>query len=110
MVSYETLQVELEAQFHKTASLKAIFGDLVPGELLNRRPDLTARAFYPLFLKMIYTCKEPLLFKGALLVPAYKHRGPMDECDSYRSLAVSSTVGKAMVRPAGCHFGQKHAL
>ena len=87
--------LELEEQFRKTASLKTVFDDMVPGELLHRAPALAARFFYPLFLKAVYINREPLMYKGALLVPAYKQKGPVDECESYWSLAVSSTVGKS---------------
>ena len=104
---------ELESQFRKTAALKAVFDDLIPGELPRRRPDLSARVFYPLLLKTIYMNKEPLLYKGALLVPAYKQKGSVDQCDSYRSLAVSSTVGKAfhaLYRRRIASFIDAHAL
>ena len=92
---YVPTLLEPEEQFRRTASLKAFFDDMVPGEFPHRAPALAARYFYPLFLKMVYSNREPLLYKGALLVPAYKQKGPIDQCDSFRSLAVSSTVGKA---------------
>ena len=40
--------------------------------------------------------QEPLIFKGCLLTPAYRGKGSPTECSSYRSLLVSSPIGKAL--------------
>ena len=90
-----TLQ-ELEYQFRNTQSNRAYFEDGIPGDLLHRLPDLLARLYHPLFIKISMLQSEPLIFKGGVLTPAYKGRGSPLECMSYRSLLVSSPIGKAL--------------
>ena len=90
-----TLQ-ELEAQFRRAAPLKAMFLDGTPGELLHKIPEAMAKYYYPLLLKMVTQQCEPMLFKGGTLVPAYKRKGSMAHCESYRSLMLSSIIGKSI--------------
>ena len=87
--------IELEAQFRKAQPMRAIFEDLVPGELLRKAAPLMAQKYYPLLLKIALSGKEPLLYKGGLLAAAYKQKGKQSECESYRSLMVSSGIAKA---------------
>ena len=90
-----TLQ-DIERHFRKTQSYRAYFDDAIPGEVLHCAPEVLAKHFYPLILKCALTQKEPLMYKGGLLVHAYKGRGPPAQCESHRSLMISSTVGKAI--------------
>ena len=86
---------DLERQFQQARPWRAFFNDIVPGDVLHRLPHLLAAAYYPLLLKQAMTQIEPLLFKGGVLVPAYKNKGSASRCESYRSLLVSSNIGKA---------------
>jgi hypothetical protein len=53
---------------------------------------------YPQLVKMIAHGQEHIGYKGGQLQPAYKGRGPMDSCQSYRSLLISSHLGKVLHR------------
>ena len=90
-----TLQ-ELEYQFRRTQTNRAYFDDCFPGDLLHLLPDHFARIYYSLFVKTFLLQREPLIFKGGLLTPAYKGKGSPLDCASYRSLLVSSPIGKAL--------------
>lgn len=54
-----------------------------------------ADLFFSLFCKQVAFCREPVLFKGGFLVPAFK-RGSPKFLQNYRSLFVSSMIGKAL--------------
>ena len=41
---------------------------------------------------------EPLAFKGGILTAAYKGKGPVENCSSFRSLLISNHLGKAVHR------------
>ena len=86
---------QLEAVLRRTTPGRAYFDDLIPGEVLRKAAGALATVCFPLLLKHTLTATEPLLYKGGLLVAAYKGKGPSDDCASYRSLLVSSTLGKA---------------
>ena len=77
---------------------KARGPDGLPGELLRHQPTGVARLLYPQLIKMILHGQEHLGYKGGMLQPAYKGRGPMDSCHSYRSLLISSHLGKVLHR------------
>ena len=106
-----TLQ-EVENQFRSTQCNRAYYDDGVPGDLLHYLPDVLARAYYPLYLKISLLQREPLIFKGGILTPAYKGKGSPSECTSYRSLLVSSPFGKAwhaLLRRSAIHHFYKVA-
>ena len=80
-------------------------GPDLPGELCHHHPALVARLLYPLLLKVLLHGNEPLSFKGGLLLtPAFKGKGPADNCRSYRSLLVSNHLGKAVHRTIRQHY------
>ena len=85
---------DLEAAMRRTKGDKAYFEDNVPGEILHAAATVLARKGYPLLLKHFLLGQEPVLFKGGNLVQAYKHKGDTSQMSSYRSLLVSSTLGK----------------
>ena len=87
--------LEVEAAFRRTSKNKAFFGDGIPGDLLSMIPAGMTELFLPLFLKEVLYQREALLYKGGKLVPAFK-RGSPALCENYRSLFVSSSVGKAL--------------
>ena len=88
---------ELEGVLRRAATGKAFFEDLVPGELLHFGAAPLAKVLYPLLLKQLALKQEPILFKGGLLVSAYK-RGDPSVTANYRSLLISPTIGKAFHR------------
>ena len=97
---------DLETQFRSTQCNRAYFDDGIPGDLLHSIPDVLARAYFPLFTKISLLQQEPMIFKGGLLTPAYKGKGSPNECNAYRSLLVSSPIGKALhalLRRAAVH-------
>ena len=55
-------------------------------------------SFIPQLVKMILHGQEHIGFKGGMLQPACKGRGPMDSCHSYRSLLISIHLGKVLHR------------
>ena len=86
---------QIERQFRRAKSDKAFFMDLIPGELLHRAPATMAALCYSLFCKQVAFVREPNLFKGGYLVPAFK-KGSPQKIENYRSLFISSTLGKAL--------------
>ena len=88
---------ELELVFRRTSTGKAYFEDLIPGDLLHHGAAGLAKVLYPLLLKQVLLKQEPILFKGGLLVSAYK-KGDPSLTVNYRSLLISPTVGKAFHR------------
>lgn len=77
--------LEVESAFRRTATNRAFF------EVISRLPMLMTRAFYPLLLKQAAFQQEAILYKGGRLVLACL-------CDNYRSLFISSVIGKALRR------------
>lgn len=88
---------ELERVLRQTKIRKAFFDDMMPGEVLHFAAKDLAMHIFPLLLKQWFFHQEPLLFKGGLLVSAFKRGNPADT-NSYRSLLISPTVGKAFHR------------
>ena len=89
---------EMELAYRRVACKKATGPDGVPGEICRFHPELLAPATYTQMLKLILHGQEPLLFKGGLLVPAYKGKGPTHRVNSFRSLLISSHLGKVIHR------------
>ena len=78
-----------------TAANKAFFYDGIPGDLLKLAASQCAELFYPLFLKQVVWQQEALIFKGGRLVPLFK-KGDPSQCANFRSIFVSSPVGKIL--------------
>ena len=97
MESLPTL-TDLEIAMRRVPRGKAKGPDGLPGELLHHQPAAVARLMYSQLMKMILHGHEFLGFKGGVLTPAYKGRGPYEACTSYRSLLVSNHLGKVMHR------------
>ncbi|CAK9108612.1 RNase H domain-containing protein, partial [Durusdinium trenchii] len=85
---------EMEHAMRRTRFGTAFFEDGVPADVLHVGAQHLARRCFPLLLKHFAMGVEPVLFKGGTLVQAYKGKGPSDRHDSYRSLLISSTIGK----------------
>ena len=89
---------DLELALRRTACGKARGADAIPGELLHHCPAEVARLLYPSLWKLLLHGQEDVSCKGGVLVQAYKGRGPIDVCASFRSLLISSQAGKAIHR------------
>ena len=90
--------VDLERAYRRVASNKATGLDDIPSELCHHCPRALARLTYPILLKMATQGQEALQHKGGKLVPVHKRKGPHDLCSSYRSILISSHVGKSIHR------------
>ena len=86
---------QIEHQFRRAKPGKSFFLDGIPGELLHKAPAPMAYAFFTLFCKQVAFVREPVLFKGGFLTPAFK-KGSPKQIQNYRSLFVSSVLGKAL--------------
>lgn len=86
---------QIEHQFRRAKPGKSFFLDGIPGELLHKAPAVLAHTFYSLFCKQIAFMREPVIFKGGFLTPVFK-KGSPKLIQNYRSLFVSSVLGKAL--------------
>ena len=93
---------DLELAYRRVASGKATGPDRVPGELCHIAPAACARATYSSLWKLLLFGHEALQYKGGLLVQAYKGKGAVTKCSSYRSLLISSHIGKSLHRAMRC--------
>ena len=93
---------DLELAYRRVAPGKAIGPDRVPGELCHLAPAACARATYSSLWKLLLFGHEALTYKGGLLVQAYKGKGSTTKCSSYRSLLISSHIGKSLHRAMRC--------
>eukprot|EP00435_Cladocopium_sp_Y103_P066288 s450_g28.t1 len=89
---------DLEQAFRRVKSGKAQGLDLIPPEVCNACPTLLARQYFSALLKLLTHGQESLHHKGGLLVPAHKGKGPVALPESYRSLLISSHMGKVLHR------------
>ena len=93
---------DLELAYRRVAVGKATGPDRVPGELCHLAPAACARATYSSLWKLLLFGHEALRYKGGLLVQAYKGKGQTTACSSYRSLLISSHIGKSLHRTIRC--------
>eukprot|EP00435_Cladocopium_sp_Y103_P007071 s4733_g2.t1 len=89
---------EVEAAFRRVPCHRARGPDDIPGEICHFQADLLAVRLFAQVLKVAIHGHEPLLYKGGQLCPAYKGKGPVSDVKSYRSLLVSSHLGKIIHR------------
>ena len=89
---------ELEVSFRRVPSGRALGPDNIPGELCRQQPAPLALASFASLAKLFCHGQEYLGHKGGQLTPAYKGKGPTSSCSSYRSLLVSSNIGKVLHR------------
>ena len=88
---------ELEQAFRRIRMRKAPGADQLRSDLCSLAPAALARAYFPLLFKVSLNYNEPLQSKGGVLVSAFKG-GRSDDVSCYRSLLLSSHLGKAMRR------------
>ena len=84
--------------FRRVPRKKASGLDQLPSELCGACPCELARQNYGALLKFCLHGQESLWHKGGILYPAHKGKGPLSDPKAYRSLLVSSHVGKALHR------------
>lgn len=89
---------DLELAMRRTACGKAQGADALPGELLHFFPTEIAELVFPTLWKLMLHGQEDLSYKGGVLVQAYKGRGDSKACHSFRSLLISSQIGKTIHR------------
>lgn len=89
---------QVERALRQTKIGKAVYDDQIPGELLHYGAKYLAPAALNLLYKQWLCNEEAALFKGGALIPAYKGKGDSTQCASYRSLLISSTLGKVFHR------------
>ena len=90
--------LDLEMAYRRVAPRKATGDDNVPGEVCRQQPVAIASLTYPCLLKLACQGQEALIHKGGQLVPVWKHKGPQCDVSSYRSILVSSHIGKGLHR------------
>lgn len=89
---------DLELAFRRVPRNKASGLDNVPSELRSACPTQLARQMYGALLKLVLHGQESLAHKGGLLTPAHKNKGSLTDPSAYRSLLVSSHLGKTLHR------------
>eukprot|EP00435_Cladocopium_sp_Y103_P025621 s1029_g6.t1 len=62
-----------------------------------------ARHTFSALLKLTLHGQESLCHKGGVLHAVWKHKGPRDQCSSFRSILVSSHIGKCIHRSLRQH-------
>ena len=87
---------ELEQACRQVKAGKASGMDGVPSELLRYCPSAMAKQLYSLLLKICLQGQEPLEHKGGYLVPIWKGKMSKDTCQAFRSILISSMVGKTL--------------
>ena len=89
---------DLEIAFRRVPRRKASGLDQVPSELCQACPTVLARQTYGALLKLFVHGQECLPHKGGTLTPAHKGKGAFSDPTAYRSLLVSSHIGKTLHR------------
>ena len=89
--------VELEGCFRRIKPRKAAGADGFQSDICRLASSQLARRFHPVLTKMYLRGEEPVQLKGGLLVSAFKS-GFCQDVTNYRSLLLSSHLGKALRR------------
>ena len=100
---------DLEIALRRVPCKKARGPDEVPGAVCHFNAGLLAPLCYTQILKVLLHGQEPLLCKGGLLTPAYKGKGLTHQVSSFRSLLVSSHLGKVVHRCLRQHSAETGA-
>ena len=86
--------MEIEDAIRATQKNKAAGIDAIPNEYLKAMPSSAALVLHPLVMKSMMCMTQPLHWRGGILYSAWKQSGSTASPSSYRSLFVSSAVGK----------------
>eukprot|EP00435_Cladocopium_sp_Y103_P067557 s39_g30.t1 len=90
--------VDLELAYRRVQPGKAVGSDRIPPELCHAQPKHLARLTYTQLVKLVSHGQEALCHKGGQLVAAWKGKGSQAHCEAYRSLLISSHIGKTLHR------------
>ena len=82
---------------------KATGPDGITSTLVHTYAKDFAKQLYCQLLKLALHGAEALIHKGGRLAVAYKHKGPQNVCESFRSLLVSSHIGKVLHKALRSH-------
>ncbi|CAE7947475.1 unnamed protein product, partial [Symbiodinium sp. KB8] len=85
---------DLEEELRRAPRNKALGLDAIPGELLAASPAAMGRVLYPLVLKSATMLCQPIQWRGGILQESWKRAGDASCPTNYRSLFISSQVGK----------------
>ena len=85
---------EMEFACRHMAAGKASGIDSIPSELCRYCPPAVGRHLYSLLLKLCAHGQEALSHKGGYLIPIWKGKQQKDCCESFRSILLSSSLGK----------------
>ena len=86
---------EIERAFRSTRSHRSPGLDLVYGEVLKKSPGRIAAITLPLMMKSAARRVQPVQWRGGVLAECFKGKGAVSDPGAYRSLYVSSMLGKA---------------
>ena len=89
---------DLERAYSHVRLGRAVGMDSIPPEACKYNVGQFAKATFSQLLKMTLHGQEAIPHKGGRLTAAYKGKGEVDDCASYRSLLVSSQIGKCLHR------------
>ena len=85
---------EIEQTCRKTTLARAPGIDSVLPEVCRLGAPSIARHLHNLILKISCTQTEPVWYKGGLICPIYKAKGPYDDPTSYRGVVLLDVYGK----------------
>ena len=98
---------QIEEALRRTPKGKACGLDGVPSDLLPAAPTRLALVLQPLFIKSMITGAQPTQWRGGILFEAYKNSGASSLVDNYRSLYISSFLGKAYHKTVRAMIGDE---
>ena len=87
---------DLEYACRKSVAGKATGLDEIPSEVCKFCPRAVALHLYSLMLKTCAHGQEALAHKGGILIPIWKGKQLKDHCAAFRSILLSSCLGKVM--------------
>lgn len=87
---------DLEFALRQMKPGKASGPDGIPSELCRFFPGPVAKQIYTLLLKAAIQGHEPLALKGGIALPIWKGKKAKDVCSAFRSILLSSSIGKAL--------------
>lgn len=89
---------DLEAALRRINPAKATGPDLIHPSFCRVAPHCLARKIFCQLMKVLTHGQEFLGHKGGFLQPLWKGKGPIDDPASFRSILISSHIGKALHR------------
>ena len=97
-IDFLPCQAEVESLLRKVPRGKAAGLDNIPGEVLSSGATSLAPLLHTLYLKSMLWAKQPTQFRGGILYECFKNSGSSKDTANFRSLFISSTVGKCYHR------------